>query len=632
MIENIVFSKLYKNKRYLKKLFEGDKWASQLEALNTSYKELISAISSFSINSFIYTSMPGINTYRIYYFYPNAILNLDTEEYDTEEQIEKDIIDFVKNSVSKDIRLPKSSNTEAYQIKWNHKASRFLMSMPCKIIELNVRNLTYKITDVGFYKNLQNIKFDKQTFIENIKKNLRISQTQLSDLIELITKYKEYRENSIYEKEKIDNDNNFNTSDRLKSFSMEEINPTDSIEPKSNNMINLMTFKDNPNKVRPFIYTKEIVSDDSPRTPNNTCKMLLNNINQLIQKLNNSSNDDRKNCFILTKNNDEEISKIEESLKQFNNNMLFEGEKFKQPKKVNSNKKTKEMLLDKDVLNDAFNTSLRTCDVYKQSFEYASKKIFDQNYVNSEGLNYNTHLYLVELLSPLVVVANKCVWQSLAGSDGFKKLQEITGTSGEDFWNNKSFIGYYTQSNEPLADSYVYINNKKIQISTKGGANGEGAAASIVSLRDYIYEYYGEESQRGRITYFNKNDWDLTPLGERVKKIYPNEFEIFEIISSTPFSELKLNNFKHWLRKDDNVKNMKDVIKVLNNKFNFTDFVMEVLQSASFDFAQVNAIASSTTKDFHFDFTVHYPAVFSGNVKIEAPSKESGFTKFHIYG
>ena len=411
---------------------------------------------------------------------------------------------------------------------------------------------------------------------------------------------------------------------------MEEINPTDSIEPKSNNMINLMTFKDNPNKVRPFIYTKEIVSDDSPRTPNTTCQMLLNNINQLIQKLNNTN--DRKNCFVLAKNNDEEISKIEESLKQFNNNMLFENEKFNQPKKVNSNKKTKEILLNKDVLNDAFNTSLRTCDVYKQSFEYASKKIFNKNYVNSEGLNYNTHLYLVELLSPLVVIANKCKWQSLAGRDGFEELQKITGTSGKDFWNNKSFIGYYTQSNEPLADSYVYINNKKIQISTKGGAKGEGAAASIVSLRDYIYEYYGEESQRGRMTHFNKNDWDLTPLGERVKKIYPNEFEIFEIISSIPFSELKLNNFKHWLRKDDNVKNMKDVIEVLNNKFNFTDFVMEVLQSASFDFAQVNAMASSTTDDFHFDFTVHYPAVFSGNVKIEAPSNESGFTKFHIYG
>lgn len=72
------------------------------------------------------------------------------------------------------------------------------------------------------------------------------------------------------------------------------------------------------------------------------------------------------------------------------------------------------------------------------------------------------------------------------------------------------------------------------------------------------------------------------------------------------------------------------IISALNTEYDFTGFIMEVLQSATFDFAQVNAKASSFDKDFHFDFTVQYPAVFDGKVKIEKPASEAGFTKFHI--
>lgn len=634
MNENIIFNKIYKNKRYLKKLFESN-IDKQIKNLDDNFGNLIEIISKFSVNSFLYTSMSGKNYYQLYYFYPNALTIYNSLEFDTEEQLTNEIKNNAKQVFNYDNILPSVSDIEIYSIKWNHKSSRYINAIPAKILTIDMRNLSNHIIGAEFYKNsINEKKFNSsQDLIDNIKHQLRISQTRLSDLTELLNNSRERIKQRIYDEEKISKE--FNLYDRLKDYSLEEINPSKDTLPKENGVINIMSFKNEPNKIRPFIYTKEIVTDEHPRTPDNTCNMLINNVNTLKKNLEISPN----TYFKLSDNKDSEYSKIEESINYYNKQLLNEVQEVSLEQteklfaKVNSKKKTKDILsLNKNLRSEALNISLNLCDVYKESFEMARKKTFNKNYVNSSGLNYNTHLYLVELLSPLVIAANKCTWQSLYGKDGFEELKKVTGSSGNDFWNENTYIGYYTQSNEPLADSFVFINNKKIQVSTKGGANGEGAAASIVSLRDYIYEYTGDSSNQGRMRHFNAEDWDLTITGNRVKQLYPNEFNIFNILSSIPYNELSLSYFTSYIDNINEIKSKTDLIKYLNNNYNFTDFVMEVLKSAAFDFAQVNAKATSTDDDFHFDFTVHYPAVFSGNVKIESPANSAGYTKFHIMG
>lgn len=622
MFEDIIFNKIYKNKKYLKKLFE-DKTSDNLKKLNDNFDKILSLINKFSVNSFIYTSLKG-NIFQLYYFYINCISTFDSYQYDTLEQLESDIRTKTSKLLLKDTLLPNDTNIDIYPLKWSHKNSRYIISMPFKLLEINIKNLRNGLDTICIYKNVQDYKkLNNDTFIQDIKSRLNISQTPMSDLINILSQTKEKLIQKIYDEEKIDQNFNLNPKDRLKDYSDEEINATSINNIKEDGVINIMSFKDEPNKIRPFIYTKQIVSDDRPRPPSIACDMLIQNTEILKQNVQNSP----KNYLKLASKN-EETNKIEESINNFNSNILLE--KKLQKDEINSKYETKNMLLNnKNLIDEMYDTSIIICDVYTNAFELAKKKIFNENYVNSEGLNYNTHLYLVELLSPLVLVANKCTWGKLSKKEGFEALKDVTGTKGKDFWNENTYIGYYTQSNEPLADSYVFINKKKIEISTKGGANGQGAAASIVSLRNYIYEYNGNESNKKRISNFNENDWELTQLGYRVKKIFPNEFEIFNILSTVSYNNLSIKQFSKYVD-ISKYKSMDLIISALNTEYDFTGFIMEVLQSATFDFAQVNAKTSSFDKDFHFDFTVQYPAVFDGKVKIEKPASEAGFTKFHI--
>jgi hypothetical protein len=220
------------------------------------------------------------------------------------------------------------------------------------------------------------------------------------------------------------------------------------------------------------------------------------------------------------------------------------------------------------------------------------------------------------------VIDNAIEWNKLNGRSGLEVLQDVVGLPYGQ-WRANSYIMYPLSATMPLADSVICLNHKIIKCSTKGGLDGKGAAASLKSLREYVYE--GENGQ-GNITKFGKN----------IQQQYPNLFGIFDKLtkfSAKDFSNRDWNELYEYIRKEtndlniDTTKQVQDYInKPLNEKW--SKMIMKILESASYDFIQVNATKTSTNSDFHFTYKAQYPAVYNG--KVELIIKKDGFSQFHI--
>ena len=89
------------------------------------------------------------------------------------------------------------------------------------------------------------------------------------------------------------------------------------------------------------------------------------------------------------------------------------------------------------------------------------------------------------------------------------------------------------------------------------------------------------------------------------------------------------NNIRNKIGKK-NIDIHKQIQAYINKDVNtsWTKMIMKILESASYDFVQVNAKASNTSGDFHFNYTAQYPAVFNGKVKLDL--KDTGKATFHI--
>lgn len=358
--------------------------------------------------------------------------------------------------------------------------------------------------------------------------------------------------------------------------------------------------------VIPEIRTKSLVNDEKYRTLENCCDMVMNNITAMKNNLKIFGGKSDNKTIII----DDDIEDIDFFNKKWskediekNNNMYPEAVSAMESK-------------DKQIIQ------ARICFVYYEMMRLAKQKIYNEDFKHSKGLNYCLHNYPIELSSPMTVIDNKITWNKLNGRTGLDVLQDIVGLPYSQ-WRENSYIMYPLSATMPLADSVICLNHKIIKCSTKGGLDGKGAAASLKSLREYVFE--GKDGQ-GNITKFGKN----------IQEQYPNLFGIFDKLtkfSAKEFSDRDWNELYEYIRKEtgdlriDTTKQVQDYInKPLNEKW--SKMIMKILESASYDFIQVNATKTSTDSDFHFTYEAQYPAVYNG--KVELLIKKDGFSQFHI--
>jgi hypothetical protein len=371
------------------------------------------------------------------------------------------------------------------------------------------------------------------------------------------------------------------------------------------------SWKSSSNRMDFRPYTKSFIYDDKARTPQNCMSMLLNSCNIMLAKLS-SGTAGIKSVIRAGAETDEA-------------NYVLEAK--------DSKLTTKDVLLNNTAVENQRLVQLliETLESYKDALNKANNGIFDQDYEHSRGHNEDLQVYLAETLSPFTILNNKCKWDIQGRNTGFTELRRVVGGSGDNFMSEKSYIGFYSDSTQPLADSYIVINNKFIDISTKAGRTGAGAAASIASLRRYAYEV-------DRFT--NEVTNNLTHVGRNCQAEYPFEFEIFDLLSSqsnisitdlqTIFNKYNITDADLSTGRRGKSSGFTKYRTYIEHKSSFTDMIMRLLQSKSYDIVQLNCTPSSQTTDWHFEYTCKYPAVFNGKVEIIFTDNGRGFTKFHI--
>lgn len=386
---------------------------------------------------------------------------------------------------------------------------------------------------------------------------------------------------------------------------------------------------DDTEGVVPEIKTNLVVNDEKFRTLTNTCNMIMNNVEKMKNDLKIFSNDEKTHKVLLY--SDEDI------LDQYD----FFNRHWSQRELNKQNEKYPEALQYFST-EEAETIQARVCYVYYQAALMAKNGNFDTDFKYSRGLNYCLHNYLIELISPMSIIKNKISWNTLNGQNGCDVLSRIVGLDSSQ-WESKSYIMYPLSFNQKLYDSIVNLNGKILKVSTKGGLDGKGAFASIKSLREYVFE---GENGYGNITKF----------GKKIQNEYPDLFNIFDILTGkedrTSLSNNEWESMYQSISKKLGKKAInkhKHIQDYINKDVNtsWTKMIMKILESASYDFIQVNARALSsknnkdeeinneklakklsTSNDFHFKYAAQYPAVFSGKVKIQID--ENGKATFHI--
>lgn len=366
--------------------------------------------------------------------------------------------------------------------------------------------------------------------------------------------------------------------------------------------------------ITPQLLTSQVTNDEKARRYNDVCDMVINNACKIKDNLLNSTSKDSLLKNIIIKD-ETELDDIKFSdVKKFSKNQINipQSDYEKAPSWLNS--------------NEAIFNGIKTCYVYKEAMEDAKKGIFNHPYEYSKCLNYCLHKYLIEITSPLAVISNKVEWNEYEKGTGLQALEKTVGMKSSQ-WKANSYIAFSQSSTEELADSEIYINNKHIRCSTKGGANGEGAAATLASIKMYAFLDYDKNNKYAKC-------YKLTPIANEAKKDYPLMFELFENFTSKKVADIDYSSISKKIEKYTGEKispDRKSIREFINHtKYNkqWTDMILTILQSASFDFIQVRAEASSMNDDFYFKHIAQYPAVFNGIIKIEL--QKEGYARFMI--
>jgi len=294
-----------------------------------------------------------------------------------------------------------------------------------------------------------------------------------------------------------------------------------------------------------------------------------------------------------------------------------------------------------------------------------SKYNIDTSKINLHELDKLLSVYPPELLSPLVFLSmdNSIKW----GKEGSKTSKEILNyIFGDDSVFKKGLISFDTSIGGELVDSEVAIPSdgkyKKIGISTKGGLNGHGSQASLISIFRLLFDketrVYDQKRDkfktRGHV--FTKNINDLlvgNDLEENIKSFIKQNCSQYgiEMFNDSP-TEISIILLFGGLPPTRHVKAIETILKrgklfgmnitlpgkndirtefcnFVNTHFNVTNIVMGILNRQKYDFAQINSLPKLNSSTFNYEWSVQYPAHFEGNVKLETRSKGIGF---HIYG
>lgn len=608
MIEDILFSKIYNNKNYLTKLFEARN--------KISYDAIIENI--FSKNAVYYKDF---DEEKITLVIKPHLYYIEKNTNDIKNKMRKNCQDVIATP-------PYSPLSNFIKLKSDNDDAQYYAYGCVKYITLNYKTgFVLLRADIVYFPSDENKSYTNDIDIERLLKiDNQLVGTSLSDLSksynreikDALLQFSVINKNKDLDKNNINDEKDDTNKDEQKSTKKYIHKPAPNLwkynvditddtteKSKSDLTMHIKSYKDSKG-VLPFLYTNEVVTDDRARKYQNVCDMVENNVAALEEKLLtnlastvkynknniNMQNDMRKDIHKEYEDNYEERDGIK-YVKSFDNylNGISSHQDLKHLSKI----------------------SINVCDVYLRAMADAKKFVFDKDYINSKGLNYNLHLYLTEILSPLAVVANKCHWNKLHENEGFEVFRDYVKLPENNDFVNEAYINYPTESNFPLADSAIYINGYRLYVSTKAGLNGLGAQASIKSLHQFMHN--------------PENPNELTGLAQEMKNTYPEQFALFEMFLTKGVNYL---NWKEISKITNNQVSTKfELQKYVNlNKDVYTTIIMKVLQAAAFQFVQVNCKASSTTDNFHFDYRVQYPAVFKGNVDIEIPDK--GYIKFHI--
>ena len=258
----------------------------------------------------------------------------------------------------------------------------------------------------------------------------------------------------------------------------------------------------------------------------------------------------------------------------------------------------------------------------------------------------------VEIFSPMILATmdKSIVW----GHDGDMTSKEILNKIfGEN--NIKNSLISYPKAGEMFFDSKLAVpqNNdyRMIKVSTKGGVDGVGAHASMLSLYNMLFDTTGHKRydlsefietlvKESRLTnvqsvkdFVNKIKLTLSPYTLALVKDFPAETAILIIFGGTSdsnhekiFNTLKVNGF--FGLDFSQCNKISSYIKVINSSLHITDAVMRLLNYQKYEIAQVNCQPHIEGDKFWYTYAIQYPAHFNGSVDIERNAH--GGLSFHI--
>ena len=604
MIEDVIFSKIYK-KGYVKKLFEND------IKMDKQFNSLLDLIKKCSDNNGQVHYYEAGNLIEIFSFDNHIVITDYTD--DIENKAKSHMKSIINQPFFKDYNITLDDVDSFLGANFSSKTS-YCAIMPLIKLQINKNDLNFALKCSAYIKSVNKPSLsvtELQTLVEKAYSAQRLFS---SSTIDFMAKIEEINMTISNINDRLKNVKSVDESQRLKAYTQNETNVTTQTDIKEDGRVNISPkFSDKEQgEVKPYIYTNQIVTDGFPRTLSVMTACLIKNLENMKSKI--SSNT---------------LYKV--NVANFKH-LVSEGRKPLTPEELarreEENKQLHAKIVEKIIQNKDYikSTTEHMIDTYIDSIKKANDGIFNQDYLFSAGIAPSVSVYQSEILAPYVVAHLEGVWTSLHGKDAKKIFKEVLGIKGKDISNN-CIIGFNTGITDGLADSYIFVRSDvnpnewhKIYISSKGGLNGSGAAASLESLRAFIFQ--PDSSQ-------------LTSYGEVVMAMYPEEVKMLDFLTRTSFTQYKkdISIFNKALfnikgRSVKPCKSAKEALIVLNKEFDFTGCILKVLQCASFEFMQVNSRPTSQTDEFHYNWTIQYPAVYVGEVKIEASN--SGFTKFHI--
>lgn len=641
MYEDIIFSKIYKNKRYLNKLFEYKSYETNEEEIN-KYKQkivmenkqtILNALQNFNKAFSFYNVSPQPSKYYMiensshygvfFSFNKNPSFKITKESFNNNHDIanrkaKSETNNILQRTINYYLQRHNISvnnlNAEIINIndKINDSSNRFVFINSIFTGGIIIDKTTYNIDKnyINIYIDVNDDKNSSFDLLNEVIKRGNFNAVSIENILDSLELNSESFDSPKSNKSKNNKEKENKEPISLSKYNVEIADNADEIE---NPTIHLLSKKKNPGLALPFLYTKEVITDDSARTYLNVCDMVENNVTNIEDK-------------ILSKDYDKVFVYNKKNIQNFKNT---NADEIKSKQQVLNNDDLIPSAVSLENLAQARSISIRLCETYLNAMKLAKDKIFDKDYEKSKGLNYNLHNYLVEILSPLAISGNPlgCTWMENDPQHGYNKFCEHVGLpSGATDFSNNTFISFPTISNFPLADSILFINGIKTYISTKGGLDGKGSNASIKTLSEFVYGENGTD--KSKLITKLENDSNIK-----------HEYPIFLELLKGDVRKLNWNVIsKHC--ECSHINELSEWVRVPEIKAKFTYIIMTVLQAASFQFMQVMAKANSTNENFHFNYTVQYPAVFNGQVQIIIPktssdpskSRNTYGIKFHIEG